>query len=133
MLQLRKTKKVFANFPRGFWRFPTKFQLFKKFPCPRAEDRAIFENLRLRGQGQGLENVSARPRTSSRTPPLYKSPSVFYLSLRSTTSEKLIISYKASVTVQTLRLDQSGQIMSVSPIPIKLHSPPPKPLLNINQ
>ena len=26
MLQLRKTKKVFANFPRGFWRFSTKFQ-----------------------------------------------------------------------------------------------------------
>ena len=24
-LQKRKTKKVFANFPRGFWRFPTKF------------------------------------------------------------------------------------------------------------
>ena len=30
MLQLRKTKNVFANFPRGFWRFPTKFQRFKK-------------------------------------------------------------------------------------------------------
>ena len=30
MLQVKKTKKVFANFPRGFWRFPTKFQLFKK-------------------------------------------------------------------------------------------------------
>ena len=30
MLQLRKTKKVFANFPRGFWRFPTKLQRFKK-------------------------------------------------------------------------------------------------------
>ena len=29
MLQLRKTKKVFANFPRGFWRIPTKFQRFK--------------------------------------------------------------------------------------------------------
>ena len=29
MLQVRKTKKVFANFPRGFWRFPTKFQRFK--------------------------------------------------------------------------------------------------------
>ena len=24
-LQTRNTKKVFANFPRGFWRFPTKF------------------------------------------------------------------------------------------------------------
>ena len=37
----------------------------------------IFEDLRprgqgldLRGQGQGLQNVSSRPRTSSRTPPL---------------------------------------------------------------
>ena len=29
MLQLRKIKKVFTNFPRGFWRFPTKFQRFK--------------------------------------------------------------------------------------------------------
>ena len=28
VLQLRKTKKVFANFPRGFWLFPTKFQWF---------------------------------------------------------------------------------------------------------
>ena len=24
-LQMRKTKKVFANIPRGFWRFPTTF------------------------------------------------------------------------------------------------------------
>ena len=29
MLRLRK-KKVFANFPLSFWRFPTKFQRFKK-------------------------------------------------------------------------------------------------------
>ena len=29
VLQLRKTKKVFASFPRGFWRFPTKFKRFK--------------------------------------------------------------------------------------------------------
>ena len=29
MLQMRKTEKVPANFLRGFWRFPTKFQLFK--------------------------------------------------------------------------------------------------------
>ena len=34
---------------------------------PRAEDRAVFEDLRLRGQGQGLQNVS------SRTPPLINS------------------------------------------------------------
>ena len=29
MLQFRKTKKVFANFQRGLWRFPTKFQRLK--------------------------------------------------------------------------------------------------------
>ena len=29
MLQVRKAK-VFENFTRGFWLFPTKFQLFKK-------------------------------------------------------------------------------------------------------
>ena len=30
-LHLRKPKKkVFADFPQGFWRFPTKFQRFKK-------------------------------------------------------------------------------------------------------
>ena len=75
-----RKKKVLANFPRGFWRFPTRFHSYKKQCCPRAEDRTIiFEDLRLRGQGldlrgQGLQNVSlrtsSRPRTSSRTPPL---------------------------------------------------------------
>ena len=46
-----------------------------------AEDRAIFEDLKLRGQNQGLDlrgqgcprglqNVSSKPRTSLRTPPL---------------------------------------------------------------
>ena len=61
-------------------------------PTPRTKDTSasalqkktkvftkIFEDLRprgqgqgldLRGQGQGLQNVSSRPRTSSRTPPL---------------------------------------------------------------
>ena len=29
-LQKRKTKQIFANFPRSFWRFPTKFYRFKK-------------------------------------------------------------------------------------------------------
>ena len=43
MPQLRKTKKVFANFPR-------------------AEDRAIFEDLRLQGQGLGQELEASRPR-----------------------------------------------------------------------
>ena len=35
---------------------------------------AIFEDLRLRGQG--LKNVSLRPRTFSRTPPLVVSTAV---------------------------------------------------------
>ena len=30
MLQVRKTKKVFANVAQGFWSFSTKFQQFKK-------------------------------------------------------------------------------------------------------
>ena len=42
----------------------------QNFNRPRTEDRPIFENWRLRGQGQGLQNVSSRSRTSSRTPPL---------------------------------------------------------------
>ena len=69
-------KKTFSK--KLFKRF-TKFSPFKRYCCPRAEDRPIFEDLRprsqgqgldLRGQSQGLQNVSSRPRTSSRTPPL---------------------------------------------------------------
>ena len=52
-----------------------------------SNQRPIFEDLRprgqgqgldLRGQGQGLQNLSSRPRTSSRTPPLLfmKTPNV---------------------------------------------------------
>ena len=73
-------KNVFQNFFLGnLQNFnnskSTKFQQC----CSQAEDRASFENLGprdqgegldLRGQGQGLQNVSSRPRTSSRTPPL---------------------------------------------------------------
>ena len=63
-------KKTFSI---KFFKRSTKFSQFKKYCCPRAEDRPIFEDLRprgqgqgldLRGQGQGLQNVS------SRTPPL---------------------------------------------------------------
>ena len=55
MLQLRKTKNVFANFPQGFWRFPTKFQRLKKNSA-----------VPSRGQGnfRGLEALTPRPRTS---------------------------------------------------------------------
>ena len=59
-----------------------KISTIQKKCCYRAEDRAIFENLRPRGQGQGLQNVSSRtssrPRTSSRTPPLTISLSKIY-------------------------------------------------------
>ena len=58
------------TFSKKFFKNSTKFQQFKKYCCPRAEDRPIFEDLRPRGQGQGLQNTSSRPRTSSRTPPL---------------------------------------------------------------
>ena len=56
------------TFSKKFFKRYTKFQQFKKYCCPRAEDRPIFEDLRSRGQG--LQNLSSRPRTSSRTPPL---------------------------------------------------------------
>ena len=71
------------TFSKKCFKRSTKFEQFKKYCCPRTEDRPIFEDLRprgqgqgldLRGQGQGLQNLSSRtssrPRTSSRTPPL---------------------------------------------------------------
>ena len=64
-------------------RFPKNFSSAPQKCCPRAEDRPIFEDLRPRGQGQGLDlegqaqglqnvssRTSSRPRTSSRTPSL---------------------------------------------------------------
>ena len=74
IFQAISTKKTLS---KKFFKRYTKFQQFKKYCCPRAEDRPIFEDLRprgqgqgldLRGQGQGLQNLSSR--TSSRTPPL---------------------------------------------------------------
>ena len=44
-----------------------------KLCCPRAEDRVIFEDLRLRGQGQGLDlpgQGHELQNVSVRTPPL---------------------------------------------------------------
>ena len=38
-------KKIFANFPQGFWRFPTKFYDSKN-SAVFGEDRAIFEDLK---------------------------------------------------------------------------------------
>ena len=65
-----KKKKVFTKI---FQAISTK----KRFPKNFSSAPQNFNNsknsargLDLRGQGQGLQNVSSRPRTSSRTPPL---------------------------------------------------------------
>ena len=70
-------KKVFADFPQGFWRFPTKFQRFKNSAVlePRTGD---FRG--LEAWGQGLQNVSLS------TPPL-----VFIIqSLKTITTQSII-------------------------------------------
>ena len=60
----KRLQKFFGRTPKKgvqiFFGRSTKFLQFKKFCCLWADDRAIFENLRLRGQGQGLRNVSSR-------------------------------------------------------------------------
>ena len=100
-LQKKKKKKRSSQkfFKRSSLKnvFQTIFQAlhkiltFQKIVRPRAEDRPIFEDLRPRGQGQGLDlrgqgqgqglqivssrtssRTSSRPRTSSRTPPLHQ-------------------------------------------------------------
>ena len=84
-----QAKKVFKNFFSSdlYLRKPKKrsLQIFckvsgvfqrnfngLKIVLSSSRGRAIFEDLRLRGQDQGLQNVSSRPRTSSRTPPLIR-------------------------------------------------------------
>ena len=49
-----ENKKVFTNFPRGFWRFPTKLLLFKQI---------VLSSSRGQGNFRGLEASRARPRT----------------------------------------------------------------------
>ena len=85
----KRSSKIFSGvlqcktFSKIFFQMIYKISTIQKECCRRAEDRAIFEDLRLqgqgqgldlRGQGQGLQNVSSRtssrPRTSLRTPPL---------------------------------------------------------------
>ena len=100
----KKKKKVFTKifqaiftkkrFPKNFSSASQNFNNSKNSAVLEPEDRPIFEDLRprgqgqgldLRGQGQGLQNVSSRPRTSSRTPPLVITPYVqliFHLWLR---------------------------------------------------
>ena len=59
---IAENKKGIYKFSARFLAFSDKISTVQKKCCPRAEDRAIFEDLRLRGQGQGLE--ASRPRTS---------------------------------------------------------------------
>ena len=75
----KNKKKVFTKF---FKRSPQKnvsqkiFQALhkiltiQKIVLSSSRGQVIFRGLDLRGQGQGLQNLSSRPRTSSRTPPL---------------------------------------------------------------
>ena len=58
MLQVRKTKRCSQNFREASGVFQRNFNCSKS-----AEDRAIFEDMRLRGQGQGLDfRGQGRPR-----------------------------------------------------------------------
>ena len=93
VLQKQNKKKFFKNFFQAISKkakkkseqifrkvsviFQQSFDLSKSIVQSSAKDMAIFEDLRLRGQGQGLDlwgqrqwlrNESSRPRTSSRTP-----------------------------------------------------------------
>ena len=53
-------KKGLCRFSARFLAFSNEMSTVQKYCCPGAEDRAIFEDLRLRGQGQELQNVSSR-------------------------------------------------------------------------
>ena len=86
IFQAISTKK---SFPKNFSSAPQNFD-DSKLVLPRAEDRPIFEDFRPRGRGQGqgldfrgqiqgLQNVSSRPRMSSRTPPLKSTHKHFWL------------------------------------------------------
>ena len=59
-----ENKKSVRKFSARFLAFSNEISTVQKKCCPRAEDRAIFEDLRLRGEGQGLEASRPRPRTS---------------------------------------------------------------------
>ena len=61
--------KNFSSAPQNF----SNSKNFKKYCCPRAEYRPIFEDLRSRGQGQGLDlrgQGQGLQNLFSRTPPL---------------------------------------------------------------
>ena len=64
MLQLLKTKKAFANFPRSFWCFPTKFQRLKKIVLSSSVRRIL-----NRG-GQKFQKIWEEQRSESEVVPL---------------------------------------------------------------
>ena len=51
----RSSQKFFKRSPQKIFKRFTKFLQFKKYCCPRAEDRPVFEDLRPRGQGLNLQ------------------------------------------------------------------------------
>ena len=72
-------KKVFKTFfkrspvktpPKIFFLAIWKISTSQKKALSSSRGQGNFRGLDLLGQGQGLQNVSSRPRTSSRTPPL---------------------------------------------------------------
>ena len=63
----RSQEQVLNVFAR-FLAISKKILTIQNIVLSSAKDRAIFEDFRLRGQGQALQNVSWRPRTSLRTP-----------------------------------------------------------------
>ena len=64
---IAENKKGIYKFSARFLAFSDKISTVQKKCCPRAEDRAIFEDLRLRGQGQGQGLEASRPRPRPRT------------------------------------------------------------------
>ena len=82
-LQLTKTKKGLRKFSARSLAFSNKISTVERIVLSSSRGQSIFEDLRLRGQGQGLDlrgqgqelqnmssRTSSRPRTFSRTSPL---------------------------------------------------------------
>ena len=74
VLKKRSSRKFFRRSPKNtvfkkIFQANYKILTIQKIVLSSSRRQAIFEDLRL--QGQGFQNVSSRPRTSSRTPPLF--------------------------------------------------------------
>ena len=73
----RSSQKFFKRSPRKnvfqkIFQALHKILTIQKILLSSSRGQANFRELRPRGQGQRLQNVSSRPRTSSRTPPLFR-------------------------------------------------------------